>query len=109
MRRGRRLSEQTIREISVTRSQDQNRSATRLIREHEAAQADDGKSENPVYIIALTADAVQGDRDRCIQAGMNDYLSKPLRTPDLQDALERCWEERRTKRPAPEDTPKDSN
>jgi signal transduction histidine kinase/FixJ family two-component response regulator len=74
--------------------------ATRLIREHEGTS---GGSEHPAYIIALTADAMQGDRDRCIQAGMNDYLSKPLRAADLREALERCWAERRPKRPAQED------
>jgi len=41
-------------------------------------------------IIALTADAMAGDRQRCMDAGMNDYLSKPLRRPELATALEKA-------------------
>ncbi|MCB9541399.1 MAG: response regulator [Myxococcales bacterium] len=40
-----------------------------------------------VPVVALTADAVAGQRDRCIDAGMNDYLSKPLRMSDLERTL----------------------
>ena len=47
------------------------------------------ESERP-YIIALTANAMQGDRERCIEAGMNDYISKPIRMEDLQEAFDRC-------------------
>jgi len=44
----------------------------------------------PSRIIALTADAMSGDRQRCLDAGMNDYLSKPIRRPDLSNALEKA-------------------
>ncbi|MEM9089544.1 MAG: DUF3365 domain-containing protein [Cyanobacteria bacterium P01_F01_bin.53] len=42
------------------------------------------------FIIAMTANAMQGDRDRCLSVGMDDYISKPIRAPELRDALERC-------------------
>ncbi|MCF7765428.1 MAG: hypothetical protein K9N62_17300 [Verrucomicrobia bacterium] len=40
--------------------------------------------------IATTAGAFETDREACLQSGMNDYLSKPLRLGALQQALERC-------------------
>jgi signal transduction histidine kinase/ActR/RegA family two-component response regulator len=48
-----------------------------------------------VPIIALTANALQGDRDACLQAGMNDYLAKPFKRTDLQQVLQR-WVSFRT-------------
>ncbi len=54
--------------------------ATREIRANPTVE------EQPV-IIALTANAMQGDRERCIEAGMDDYLSKPLKPKTLADAL----------------------
>ncbi|MGK5092540.1 response regulator [Deltaproteobacteria bacterium TL4] len=40
-------------------------------------------------IIAVTANAIQGDRERCIQAGMDDYISKPIEEKELLSVLER--------------------
>ena len=44
---------------------------------------------NSLPIIALTAHATRGARERCLDAGMNDYLAKPFRKADLQRVLER--------------------
>jgi signal transduction histidine kinase/DNA-binding response OmpR family regulator/HPt (histidine-containing phosphotransfer) domain-containing protein len=41
-------------------------------------------------IVAMTADAMQGDRERCLEAGMDEYLTKPIRTAELVGALQRA-------------------
>jgi PAS domain S-box-containing protein len=49
-----------------------------------------GEKWKDLPIIALTADAMAGDRERCIEAGMNDYVSKPFRIDEIESAL-RTW------------------
>ncbi len=44
----------------------------------------------PAYIIAVTAHAMDGDRERCLSSGMNDYLTKPLHIAQLDAALARA-------------------
>ena len=40
-------------------------------------------------IIAMTANVMQGDREKCLDAGMDDYVSKPINRKDVKTALER--------------------
>jgi CheY-like chemotaxis protein len=56
--------------------------ATKEIRRRQA----DGKR---IPIIALTAAAMNEDRARCLDAGMDDYVSKPVSSPTIRDALDR--------------------
>jgi CheY-like chemotaxis protein len=56
--------------------------ATRIIRERE------GQARH-TCIVAVTANAMEGDRQRCLDAGMDDYLPKPFRANDLRRILER--------------------
>jgi CheY-like chemotaxis protein/anti-sigma regulatory factor (Ser/Thr protein kinase) len=55
--------------------------ATRLIRRREE------KNGRHVPIVALTANAMEGDRERCIEAGMDEYLPKPVRAETLQQCI----------------------
>ncbi len=57
--------------------------ATRRVRDQIAP-------EQQPWIIAVTANAMHGDRDRCLRAGMDDYVSKPLKLADISGAMERA-------------------
>jgi CheY-like chemotaxis protein len=57
--------------------------STRRIREFESEIGE----KNPITIIALTANAMKGDKEECINAGMNEYMSKPFKPAELKRVL----------------------
>ena len=65
--------------------------ATRRIRCLERADGTPGASTLP--IVALTANAMESDRLRCLEAGMNEYLSKPLNSVELVETIDACLEQ----------------
>lgn len=67
--------------------------ATQVIRQHEATVRQDAthwRPGTPHIIIGLTANAMPGDRAKCLAAGMDDYLAKPCSYEQLIETLQRC-------------------
>jgi|CryBogDrversion2_1035201.scaffolds.fasta_scaffold00022_9 signal transduction histidine kinase/CheY-like chemotaxis protein len=64
--------------------------STRVIRKYEQEQSekDPTYSKPPIKIIAVTAHVIMTDREKCISAGMNEYLAKPYRPKELTDVID---------------------
>jgi PAS domain S-box-containing protein len=73
--------------------------ATRLIRDEEM------KKGLHIPIVAMTANAMQGDREACIAAGMDDYISKPVTLLSLAEAIQRWIKTKEPTFPKPEKIP----
>jgi CheY-like chemotaxis protein/nitrogen-specific signal transduction histidine kinase/HPt (histidine-containing phosphotransfer) domain-containing protein len=66
--------------------------ATCLVRERQKQTAQFPHYKSPIIIVAMTAGAMQGDREKCLAAGMDDYIAKPVRLEHVRAILER-WAE----------------
>src|SRR5579859_1090210 len=70
--------------------------ATWQIRELEKQRATDSAAATHVYIIAMTANTEADNREKCRQAGMDDFIVKPVQLPELEAALHRALADRAT-------------
>ncbi len=70
---------------------------TRIIREREAEKDDlrgNNKNSHRIKVVAMTANAMQGDREKCLAAGMDDYISKPVSKNGFTEILNRFIKEK---------------
>jgi CheY-like chemotaxis protein len=56
---------------------------------YEIREYEENQSLNPIPVVALTANAIKGDREKFISLGMNDYLSKPINLDELEKILQK--------------------
>jgi CheY-like chemotaxis protein/HPt (histidine-containing phosphotransfer) domain-containing protein len=63
--------------------------ATRLIRERQKQASQFPNYKPSITIVAMTASAMQGDREKCLAAGMDDYVAKPVRLEEIRTIVER--------------------
>jgi CheY-like chemotaxis protein len=63
--------------------------ATAEIRQRQQDRAKFPNYKSPIVIVAMTASAMQGDREKCLEAGMDDYLAKPVKLEDIRTVVER--------------------
>jgi CheY-like chemotaxis protein/HPt (histidine-containing phosphotransfer) domain-containing protein len=63
--------------------------ATRIIRERQRQNSQFPNYKSSIIIVAMTASAMQGDREKCLTAGMDDYVAKPVRLEDVRTIVER--------------------
>jgi CheY-like chemotaxis protein/HPt (histidine-containing phosphotransfer) domain-containing protein len=63
--------------------------ATRVIRERQGCPAKHPNYNPRMVIVAMTASAMQGDRESCLAAGMDDYIAKPVRPQDFRRVVEK--------------------
>jgi CheY-like chemotaxis protein len=63
--------------------------ASKAIRERQKNPTAPNHFKSPIAIVAMTANAMQGDKDKCLASGMDDYLAKPVRPEDIRGVLER--------------------
>jgi len=63
--------------------------ATRLIRQRQQLKSKFPNYKSSIIVVAMTANAMQGDREKCLGAGMDDYIAKPVRIEDVRAIVER--------------------
>ena len=66
--------------------------ATRQIRARQQDRANNPNYKSNIIVVAMTASAMPGDKEKCLAAGMDDYLSKPVRPEDVRAVIERWGE-----------------
>ncbi len=79
--------------------------ATRQIRERQKKPGATGNFKAGIAIVAMTANAMQGDREKCLAAGMDDYISKPIRPGDIRKMIELWGPKVAAAAPAPVQAP----